>query len=166
VTRTLHALLCAAALVGPASCKDNPPTPTPTAASAETETTSAKLAHCPSAVDGTTTTIVDVPGGVELTVTGTSDDTAKDVRSRAHALVDAVKNEPATIKHNGKGEGGGTYGRCPVVMRDTTVDVADVDKGVKLTVVAKDAAQLDWLRRESRERYDIDIARFRRRGER
>jgi hypothetical protein len=166
VTPRLHALLFAAAFLG-AGCKDNASSAGPApAASASGDSSGAKLAHCPCAVDGATTVITDVPGGVQLVVTGKSDDTVKDVRARSHSLADAVKNEPATIKHNGKGEGGGTFGRCPVVLRETTVDVVDADRGVTITVKPKDPAELDWLRREARERYDIDIARFRRRGER
>jgi TusA-related sulfurtransferase len=132
---------------------------TPPAASSAALAPSGKMAHCPNAVTGATTAIKDVPGGVEITVT--SDDAAAmaDVRARVQALVDAQKNQNPNVKHTGQGEGGGLLGRCPIVLKDTTITTADVTNGSKMTVTAKDPTEVDWLRRETRDREeDLKLA--------
>ena len=63
------------------------------------------------------------------------------------------------VKHTGQGEGGGLLGRCPIVLKDTTITTADLPNGSKMTVVAKDATEVDWLRRETRDREeDLKLA--------
>ena len=111
-----------------------------------------KMAHCPSVIEGATTDIQDVDGGVTVTVTVKDEAKVKELRERAKFLADASKTETPGQKHDGSGAGGGAFGRCPVVNRNTTVEAADVEGGSKLTVKAKSAAEVDWLRRESRER--------------
>lgn len=165
--RTL--LVCAIALLASVGCDDAKPSP-PTATSAtaaaasvtapptakpSTQPTAAdrgKMVHCPNALDGTTTDIQDTDGGVIVTVTAKDEAKSKEIRERAKFLAEASKNEAPGAKHNGSGAGGGAFGRCPVVNRNTTVEAADVDGGSKLTVKAKSADEVDWLRRESRER--------------
>jgi hypothetical protein len=132
----------------PATTADTTATPPPAA----TVATQGKMAHCPNIVPGAATVVSDVEGGVEVTVTGKDDASTADIRARVKALLDAVKHQGATVKHTGQGEGGGLLGRCPIVLRDTTVDAADVDRGSKVTVKAKEPKYLDWLRRETRER--------------
>jgi TusA-related sulfurtransferase len=117
------------------------------------------MAHCPDAVQGAKTAIADVPGGVQLTITATDTAAMTDIRARTQALLDAQKNQGATIHHTGTGEGGGLLGRCPIVLKDTTIVAANVDQGSKVTVTAKDPAELDWLRRETRDREeDLEAA--------
>jgi hypothetical protein len=115
---------------------------------------SGKMAHCPNAVDGATTTFKDVDTGLEITVVAKTDDDVKEVRARAKFLADSAKDDSPSIKHTGKGQGGGQFGRCPVVMKNTTVDAMDIDQGTRITVKVKDPGEVDWLRRESRERED------------
>jgi TusA-related sulfurtransferase len=117
---------------------------------------SGKMAHCPNAVPGAKTEIADVPGGVALTVTSSDAQAVADIRARIAALIDAQKNQGTNIKHTGNGEGGGLLGRCPIVLKETTVSAADVDHGSKVTVVIKDPQAVDWLRRETRDR-DEDL---------
>lgn len=154
------------ALTGCDSCGSSSPSPTTTAPSVTSAAPSAsgapapsasvapsgKMAHCPDAVQGAKTKIADVPGGVELTITATDTAAVMDIRARTQALLDAQKNQGATVHHTGTGEGGGLLGRCPVVLKDTTIVAANVDEGSKVTVTAKDPAELDWLRRETRDR--------------
>jgi TusA-related sulfurtransferase len=117
------------------------------------------MAHCPDAVTGAKTDIKDVPGGVEVTVTGKDPAATSDIRARVQALVDAQKNQSPNVKHTGTGEGGGLLGRCPIVLKDTTITTADVEGGSKMTVAAKDADEVDWLRRETRDRQeDLEAA--------
>lgn len=111
-----------------------------------------KMVHCPSAVEGATTDIQDGDGGVVITITAKDEAKTKAIRDRAKFLAEASKTEAAGQKHDGSGAGGGALGRCPVVNRNTTVEAADVDGGSKITVKPKNAAEVDWLRRESRER--------------
>lgn len=111
-----------------------------------------KMAHCPSIVTGANTVIKDVEGGVMLTVIAKDAANVADIRARAKFLAESAKNMAPDIKHTGGGEGGGTFGRCPVVMRNTAVEAKEVEGGSELTVKPKDTKELDWLRRESRER--------------
>lgn len=111
-----------------------------------------KMAHCPSAVAGSTTNVKDIEGGVSLTVTAKDAPAVADLRARAKFLADSAKNMSPDVKHTGGGEGGGAFGRCPVVMRNTSVEVKEVEGGAEIAVKPKDTKELDWLRRESRER--------------
>jgi hypothetical protein len=115
---------------------------------------SGNMAHCPSTVTGAKTDIQDAPGGVAIVVTATDDASTAEIRARSTFLGSSAKNDVAPITHNGTGEGGGIFGRCPVVMRNTTVAISDVPGGSKLVVTPRDAREQDWLRRESRSRLD------------
>ena len=115
-----------------------------------------KLAHCPSAVSGTNTSIKDAAGGIDLTVTARDDtDTAavQEIRTRAAFYVAAAKSLADAV-HNGTGDVGGMFGRCPIVMRDTAIASTDVPSGSTITVTARDPKETDWLRREARSRVD------------
>ena len=111
-----------------------------------------KMVHCPSVVEGASTDIQDEGGGVVITITAKDEAKAKEIRERSKFLADASKTEAPGLKHDGSGAGGGALGRCPVVNRNTTVEAVDVEGGSKITVKPKNAAEADWLRRESRER--------------
>jgi hypothetical protein len=112
------------------------------------------MAHCPAAVPGATVAIKDVEGGVEVSVTGKDDAATKEIRTRMAKLVEADKAQsaPGAVKHSGKGEGGGTFGHCAIVMKNTTIETAEIPSGSKAKVLAKDKAEVDWLRRETRDR--------------
>lgn len=136
-----------------------PPPSTPPVAPSANVGASGKMAHCPDAVPDARTVIKDVAGGVELTVTGDSPAAAADIHARIQALVDAQKNQSGSLRHTGNGEGGGLLGRCPIVLKDTTVTVATLDSGSRITVLAKGPDQVDWLRRETRDRQeDLEAA--------
>jgi TusA-related sulfurtransferase len=120
---------------------------------------SGKMAHCPDAVPSAKTAIADIDGGVQLTVTGSDPPTVADIQARIQALLDAQKNQTGSVRHSGNGEGGGLLGRCPVVLKNTTVTAATIDTGSKITVLAKDPEEIDWLRRETRDREeDLEAA--------
>ncbi len=143
----------ASASASPSSAMSATASASASALPAATVAPNGKMAHCPSAVTGATTVIKDVEGGVELVVTSKDAAGVADIRARAKVLADASKSPAAAAKHNGSGGGGGTFGRCPVVMKQTTVDLTDIPDGARITVKAKAADTLDWLRRETRERY-------------
>jgi len=127
-----------------------PPTAVPSTPS--TGADRGKMVHCPSAVDGATNAIQDVDGGIVVTVTAKDEVKTKEIRDRAKFLVDASRAETPGTNHNGTGQGGGALGRCPIVNRNTAVDSEDIEGGAKITVKPKNPAEVDWLRRESRER--------------
>lgn len=124
--------------------------PTPSASSSSAAM--GKMANCPNLVEGGATAIKDVEGGVELTVTAKDEAATKEIRARAKHLAEVSKEEIPSVKHNGSGHGGGQFGRCPVVARNTVVTADDVEGGSRLTVKPKDANEIDWVRREARER--------------
>ena len=125
------------------------PPPTALPSSPGTSSDRGKMVRCPSAIAGAVTEIADVEGGVALTVTSKDDATAKEIRERATFLAGASVNDDATGPYNA---GGGAFGRCPVVHRGTIVEAVDVAGGSKITVKPKEPSDLDWIRRESRER--------------
>ena len=131
------------------------PAPEPVASAAPSAAPLApagNMAHCPSTVAGAATAIDDSSGGVTLTVTAKDPSATSEIRARAQFLAKSAANGAAPITHNGTGEGGGMFGRCPVVMRSTTLVVTDVDGGSKIAVTPRNPKEQDWLRRESRER--------------
>lgn len=113
----------------------------------------AHMANCPSATPGATVALKDVEGGIEITITGKDEAASKDIKARMVKLVESHKNEAdAGVKHDHAGGGGGAYGRCTIVMRNTKLETADIPNGVKATVKANNKTEVDWLRRETRER--------------
>ncbi len=111
------------------------------------------MGNCPTAVPSATTALKDIAGGIEVTITGADDATGMQIRDRMKKLAEAAKNEADSGQvHNHAGGGGGRMGRCTIVIRNTTFTSTDVPNGTKVTVLAKDAKELDWLRRETRDR--------------
>lgn len=156
----------AGALTGCDSCSKTDATPPAPSASASAMSSasaapsasadlasSGKMAHCPNTVEGATTTITDVEGAVSLAVVGANPTAIAQIQARSQALLDASKNQDGGVHHNGTGEGGGQFGRCPVVMRNTTLTVTNSASGATIVVKPATPKELDWLRRETRERY-------------
>jgi len=107
------------------------------------------MQHCPTAVEGAKTVIADTKDGVEITVTSTNAAKTEEIRKRAKHVVDAAKNDPASVAHTGDGHGGGGLGRCEVVLKDTTVAAEDVDGGAKMTIKPVKPIDLEWLKKET-----------------
>jgi hypothetical protein len=160
----LTALVVAGLSLG---CKDKPPPPAPAVAAADTAAPTAnvaaptpsgsaaapgRMANCPTLVEGGATAIKDIEGGVELTVTAKEEAAIKEIRARARHLAEVSREEAPSGRHNGSGHGGGKSGRCPVITRNTVVTTEDVEGGARITVKPRDVAELDWVRREARER--------------
>ncbi|MBX3226044.1 MAG: hypothetical protein KIT84_29285 [Labilithrix sp.] len=110
------------------------------------------MSNCPTAVTGAEVAIKDVPGGVELEVTAKDEATTREIRERVKKLADANDQAGGAKHHNGTGAGGGTTGRCTIINRNTKLSTAEIPNGAKVTVLAKDKAEIDWLRRETRDR--------------
>ena len=107
------------------------------------------MEHCPTAVAGAKTTITETKDAVVITVTGNTDE----IRKRAKHVVDAAKQDPATVVHDGSGHGGGGLGRCEVVLKDTAVTAKDVDGGSEITVKPNKPVDLEWLKKETKTRH-------------
>lgn len=121
-------------------------------ASAAAEATRGGMSHCPNAVEGAKVDIQDDPKGVVMTITAADKRGTEAIRERAKWVDGKAKAEVGKIQHTGEGGGGGVLGRCPVVLKGTEVTVADVEGGTKVTMLVADAKEVDWLRREVRER--------------
>jgi hypothetical protein len=170
--RRINALAALAALVVAGlslGCKNKTPTPTPVAETAEPAAPAlpasvappspigyaagrGRMASCPTLIEGGATAIKDVEGGVELTVTAREAAATSEIRARARHVAEVSKEEAPQGRHNGTGRGGGKSGRCPVITRNTVITTDDVEGGARITVKPRDVAELDWVRREARER--------------
>jgi hypothetical protein len=111
------------------------------------------MGNCPTAVAGADVLLKDVEGGIEVSVTAKDEAATKEIRDRAKKIAEADKNDAGGgAKHDHSGSGGGTTGRCTIIMRNTTLTTAEIPNGSKITVLPKDKTELDWLRRETKER--------------
>ena len=115
-----------------------------------------QMQHCPTAVAHTITTIAPTSAGVDLTVVAQDpkdEKTVKEVRADAKHLSDVANKNPSDVRHTGQGEGGGGLGKCPVVLKDTTVTFVEVDGGARITVTPIKPDQVEWLKTEVEARY-------------
>lgn len=141
-------------LLAPACKREAPPPPpapsAPATPPAEPEAKAGhrKMANCPSAVAGAKTAHAATADGVDVTITATAADAVAEIRSRAKHLVEVAVKNPDAPKHSGEGEGGGTLGQCPVVLNDTSLAMAEVEGGAKVTVKPNKAENLEWLKAE------------------
>ncbi len=94
------------------------------------------MKNCPNAVPGAETKVASSKNAVIVTVTAKDPAAAKDIQTRAHALLDAAAPASGEIRHTGARTGGGALGKCPVVLPGTTAKVADQKDGVKITLTA------------------------------
>lgn len=111
-----------------------------------------KMSNCASSVANAKTEIKDIDKGVEITVTASEKADVDEIKVRAKDVTERVKSEAKKEQHSGEGGGAGVMGRCPIVLSGTDVAVKDVDKGAVFTVTAKDDKEVEWLRREAKER--------------
>lgn len=111
-----------------------------------------RMRHCPLAIDGATSTLEDIAGGVRFTIKAPELAIA-DVRRRAHHIVDFAAKKTRQGHGDFDGKGGGRMKNCPVVTDAVTIIAADIDGGAKLDIMAP-AAQVDALRAETRERVE------------
>lgn len=114
-----------------------------------------KMMNCPAAAANAKTEIKDVDKGVEITVTASDKADIEEIKKRTKAIEERAKSEASAPQHTGKGGGAGVMGRCPIVIGGTNVAVAALDNGAKFTVTVKDDKEVDWLRRESKERLAV-----------
>jgi hypothetical protein len=136
-----------------AAAEASPPDSGSTTATAEDGGAKHDMGNCPTAIAGVEVAIKDVEGGIEVSVTGKGDAATKEIRDRMKKIAEADKNDAGgSTKHDHSGSGGGTTGRCTIIMRNTKLATAEIPNGAKVTVTPKDKSELDWLRRETKER--------------
>lgn len=109
-----------------------------------------RMRHCPLALDGATSTLSDIAGGVRFVVTPSARD-LEEARRRAHHLVEFAAKKTRAGHGDFDGRGGGRMKNCPVITDDVTITVVDLDGAVQLDVVSQTDA-IQPLRDESRAR--------------
>jgi hypothetical protein len=108
-----------------------------------------RMRHCPLALDGATSTLEDIDGGVRFTIKA-PEPTVPEVRRRAHHIVEFAARK-TRVGHGGfDGKGGGRMKNCPVITDAVTIAVTDLDGGAQLDVLA--TGDLAALRAETRAR--------------
>jgi hypothetical protein len=112
------------------------------------------MGNCPTSVPGVTVAIKDVEGGVEVAVTGKDEATTKEIRERMKKLAAADKEaaDAGPKQHDHSGGGGGKFGRCTILMRNTKLETAEIPNGAKAVVKAQDKSEVGWLRQETKDR--------------
>lgn len=159
----VRTLILAVVVIG-CSSSDSKPQPQP-ASAPETKAAEAtpaakkppdemdeRMRHCPVALDGATSTLEDIDGGVRFTVK-VPDREIDEARRRAHHIVDFAAKRTRAGHGGFDGKGGGRMKNCPVVTDGVTIEATDVPGGAQLDIVA-DAKHVAQLRAETRARVD------------
>jgi hypothetical protein len=158
------ALACTFALAATPGCKKKEekkePTvaqPAPEAPKPEApkpaETMPNKQKNCPNAVEGATTEVAERDGVVLVTILAEAPEAITEIQSRAKHLSDVQGKAAEKIEHTGDGTGGAA-GKCPVFVKDTTIEVKTDGNGVVVMVKPNDAAKLADLKAEIQKRAD------------
>lgn len=140
-------------LVAIVGCKSSDSTPAPAAeqkAPKPPDEMDERMRHCPLAIDGATSTVEDIDGGVRFTIKAPAAK-LEDARRRAHHVVDFAAKKTREGHGDFDGKGGGRMKNCPVVTDDVTITATDIEGGAQLDVITA-AAHVDALRADTRER--------------
>lgn len=108
------------------------------------------MRHCPLALDGATSVLEDVDGGVRFTIDA-PEATRDEARRRAHHIVEFAARKTRQGHGDFDGKGGGRMKNCPIVTDEVTITATDTDGGARVDVVTE-PARVDTLRAETRER--------------
>ncbi len=109
-----------------------------------------KMRHCPLALEGTTSTLEDVAGGVRFTIKA-PEPVIAEARRRAHHVVEFAARKTREGHGDFDGKGGGRMKNCPVVTDEVTITATDIDGGAQLDIVSA-SNRVEALRTETRER--------------
>jgi hypothetical protein len=119
----------------------------PVAAAARPDPMDERMRHCPLALDGATTTLEDIDGGVRFTILVPPPQLAE-VRRRAHHVVEFAARRSRAGHGGSDGKGGGKMKNCPVVTDGVAITVAEIEGGARLDVLGSPVPQLRALTRE------------------
>lgn len=111
-----------------------------------------KMEHCPCSVEGAETKVEDGEGVVIVTVTGKDEAATTEIRKRATHLAGLNDADTTETKHSGSGTGGGTLGKCPVVLGAAKVAAEDVEGGTKITMTPTKEGGLAALSQMAKDR--------------
>ena len=111
------------------------------------------MANCPSATKGATTTVANIPDGVQLTVTAPGTVEQQEIRRRAQKqLAVGLSEQRGAIEHTGEGTGSGKFGYCPGMIQDTVVSVDELPDGARITVRANQPSAIPRLQKDTAQR--------------
>jgi TusA-related sulfurtransferase len=112
------------------------------------------MSNCPSAVDGATTTMRSIDGGVVLDIVAPDPGAAAEIVEVARKNAALGEPDAARGMHTGQhgGPGADGAGFCPVIHVGTTVTAEEIAGGARMTVIANDPAAAADLQGETRER--------------
>lgn len=102
---------------------------------------------CPSAVAGSTTTMKELPDGVEITVVAPGGAPINDIRQRGSQII-AVNKDQATAG----GSAADGLAKCPVIAKDTIITETDVPGGATFTIKPAKATGLVDLKKDTKSR--------------
>jgi hypothetical protein len=109
-----------------------------------------RMRHCPVALDGASSELRDIDGGVRFTIR-VPEAAIAEARRRSHHIVEFAAKRTREGHGDFDGKGGGRMRNCPVVTDDVTITASDTESGAQLDIVT-DAARVEALRVETRER--------------
>ena len=111
-----------------------------------------RMRHCPLALDGATSTLEDIAGGVRFTITA-PESSVVEVRRRARHIVEFAAKKTRAGHGEFDGKGGGRMKNCPVVTDHVTIVATDLDRGARLDITTE-PTRVDELRAETRARVE------------
>jgi hypothetical protein len=108
------------------------------------------MANCPSATQGASTSVANIPGGVQLTVTAPDTVQQQEIRRRAQTqLAMGTHAKHGALEHTGQGTGSGRFGYCPGMVEDTVVSVDELPDGARITVRANKTKNVALLQQDT-----------------
>jgi hypothetical protein len=136
-----------------ASCKSREDAPTRAEPRAPDQMDE-RMRHCPVALDGATSELDDIEGGVRFEIRAPANAIAE-ARRRSHHVVEFAARRTREGHGGFDAKGGGRMRNCPVVTDDVTITALDIDGGAQLDIVTT-PERVEWLRQETRAR----VAKF------
>jgi hypothetical protein len=133
-----------------AACGSSGSTPEPKPAPKPPDDMDEKMRHCPLALDGAASTLVDIAGGVRFTIKTPAGE-VDEARRRARHIVEFAAKRTRAGHGEFDGKGGTHMKNCPVVTDAVTITATDLPDGAQIDVTT-DAARVAVLRVETRER--------------
>lgn len=112
-------------------------------------------ADCPAYPGRAAVTLTDVDGGYTALLETADASAVNTIRDHARYLVGASAAQAGADALRFGGATGDRSQNCPILLDGTIVTSEDVPNGVRMTVVARDPAQVDALRKDARERADV-----------
>ena len=142
--------LAVLALVSACGSSESRPPPEAKAAPKPPDQMDEKMRHCPLALDGATSTLEDIDGGVRFTIQA-PDGEVDEARRRAHHIVDFAAKRTKDGHSGFDGKGGGRMKNCPVVTDGVSISASDIAGGARLEITST-VDQVEQLRTETRSR--------------